>query len=87
MLELTERQRQELHRSAQGELRLSDPDTQEEYVLLKVSVYERLKALVYDDSESPISDAYPLMDEMAAKGGWDDPSLDIYNDLIPKDRQ
>jgi hypothetical protein len=85
MIELTEVQRQELHRSAQGELRLADPDTQEEYVLVKARVYERMKALLYDDSEAPISEAYPLLDEMAAKAGWDDPALDIYSELIPKD--
>jgi hypothetical protein len=37
--------------------------------------------------ETLITSAYPLLDEMAAKSGWDDPTLDIYNDLIPRDRQ
>src|SRR5713226_4932395 len=87
MIDLTEEQRRELRRSTGGELRVSDPETHEEYVLLKARVYERLKALLYDDGEAPISEAYPLIDEMAAKAGWDDPEMDVYNDLIPKDRQ
>jgi hypothetical protein len=27
-----------------------------------------------------------LLDEMAAKAGWDDPALVVYNDMIPQDR-
>jgi hypothetical protein len=87
MIELTQEQRQELRQSLPGEVRVSDPDTREEYVLIKVTVYNRIKNLIYDDSEAPISEAYPLMEEMAAKAGWDDPALDVYNELIPKDRQ
>jgi hypothetical protein len=40
----------------------------------------------YDDEETPISSAYPLLDEVAGKAGWEDPALDIYNALIPRDR-
>ena len=78
MIELTEEQRGALRQSAGTELRLTDPDTQEEYVLLKARVYERIKPLLYDDGATPISEAYPLLDEMASKAGWDDPEMDIY---------
>jgi len=87
MIELTEQQRLELHQSPQGELRVADPETREEYVIVRAKLYDRIKALLYEDGDVSISEAYPLMDEMASNAGWDDPAMDIYNDLIPKDRQ
>ena len=67
MFELTEAQRQELQ---QPEPVAVDPLTKETYVLVRKVVYDRLKGLVYEDKEFPIREAYPLMDEMAAKAGW-----------------
>lgn len=80
MFELTEEQRQEL---TQPEPVAVDPLTKETYVLVRKEVYDRLKGLVYDNSEIPISETYPLIDEMAAKAGWNDPAMDIYNDFTP----
>jgi hypothetical protein len=82
MFELTPEQRKELVRPEPLAL---DPETQETYVLVRKDVYDRVKGLLYDDGEFPIRDAYPLMDEVAAKAGWDDPAMDIYNDLAPKE--
>jgi len=86
MIELTETQSRELNATIPPELRVLDPETKQEYVLLRAEVYDRIKALVQVDEELPISTMYPLLDEMAAKAGWDDPALDIYNDLIPRDK-
>jgi hypothetical protein len=54
-------------------------------VLVPSKVYDHLKRLVYDDSEIRVQEAYPLLDEMSAKVGWDDPAMDVYNDLAPKE--
>jgi hypothetical protein len=86
MIELTETQSRELDAASSTDLRVLDPKTNQEYVLLRAEVYDRIKALVHADEELPISTMYPLIDEMAAKAGWDDPALDIYNDLIPRDK-
>jgi hypothetical protein len=83
MIELTDEQRQEL---AKPEPVAIDPRTQEIYVLVRAEVYQRLRGLLYDDAEFPIREAYPLMDETAAKAGWDDQAMDIYNDLAPEQR-
>jgi hypothetical protein len=48
MQTLTEDQQQEMRRT--GELRLIDPQTQEQYIVVKAEVYDRMKALAYDDS-------------------------------------
>lgn len=34
---------------------------------------------IEDDFE--IADAYPLMDEVARSEGWEDPEMDLYNQL------
>jgi hypothetical protein len=84
MIELTEEQRQELDRPEPARAR--DPKTNETYVLVRTEVYDRLKGLLYDDSEFPISEAYPLMDQAAAQAGWGDPAMDIYDDLAPREQ-
>ena len=64
---------------------LVDPATRETFVLVRSELYERLVQLVYDDGDQSVAEAYPLLDEMAAKAGWDDPAMDIYNDLAPEE--
>jgi hypothetical protein len=81
MIELTQEQRKEL---ANPEPIAIDPDTKKTYVLVRSEVYERLRGVLYDDAEFGIREAYPLMDEAAAKAGWGDPAMDIYDDLAPK---
>jgi hypothetical protein len=46
---LTENQRREMQQT--GELHLLDPQTQQEYVAVKAELYNKIKKLVYDDSE------------------------------------
>ena len=62
---------------------LMDPDTQSRYVLVPAETYDRLRALLTDD-EFHIEEAYALMDQVAAQEGWNDPALDIYEQLDPR---
>ena len=61
-----------------------DPASNTSYVLVPQEVYRRL--VPYDDSEFDISEAYPLMDEVAKNAGWDDPELDVYNQYDPRNK-
>jgi len=54
-----------------------------ECVVIRKDVYDKVKELVYDDSEVDICEAYPLMDAVARQEGWDDASEDLYDDLVP----
>jgi hypothetical protein len=81
MLELTEDQRRRLEENGREPLRLYDPVTHQEYVVIRAEVYDRFRTLLYDDAPFDPTEAYPLIDEAAAKAGWDDPAMDIYNDL------
>ena len=79
MFELTEQQRQELNNP---EPLAIDPATQQTYVLVRREVYQQMKALV--EGSLDIREAYPLLDAVAAKEGWADPAMDIYNDFAKK---
>jgi hypothetical protein len=46
--------------------------------------WERLRALATEDDDFQIREAYPLMDDVARKAGGDDPAMDIYDDLDPR---
>ena len=85
MIELTPELRQAVQEHPNEPTRLLDPVTQQTFVLVRAEVYDRLRGLLYDDSEFAIHQAYALMDEVAAKAGWDDPAMDIYNDFAPKE--
>ncbi len=79
MATLTPEQRQEIQRAGEEPVRLADPDTQTEYVLLKADVYDRIRTLL-DDTRS----AYPLAMRVFGEDGWDDSQMDEYNVLDPR---
>ena len=79
MIELSEEQVVTLQKGASSPLAVVNPHTREEYVLIRREVYERLRNLL--DGEFSAEDAFQAQIESAAAAGWDDPALDIYNDL------
>jgi hypothetical protein len=79
MIQLTQEQRQELRQANGGEIRISDPEAQEEYVILPAKVYDRLKALLYDDSDWTPEEQLRLLAESGKRAGWDDPEMDVYD--------
>ena len=84
-IQLSEEQGRALDAEPESPPRVVDPRTNRTYVLLEAEQYERMKALL--EEELDIRAAYPLMDAVAAKEGWDDPSMDIYNDLLPPEKR
>jgi hypothetical protein len=79
MLDLTQEQRQQL-RQAQGEaIRLRDPEAQREYVLVPVEVYDRLKSVLYDNSDWTPEEQLRLLADSGGRAGWDDPEMDVYD--------
>jgi len=80
MTTLTPEQRQEIRKAGEEPVRLADPETQTEYVILKADVRGRIRAWT-DDTRA----AYPLATRVFGRDGWDDPSMDDYNVLDPVD--
>lgn len=85
MIELTIEQRQAVAREGEVPPRAIDPDTKTTYVLVPEQVYNRVKALFNADDENQfVRDMYPHVMEVFGKAGWDDPAMDVYNDLDPR---
>src|SRR5437868_6694462 len=78
MIDLTQEQRLELEKA--GLARVRDPQTNATYVLVPTEVYERLKALLTEDSDWA-RDTYSAAMAVFARDGWDDPRMDVYDSL------
>jgi hypothetical protein len=65
----------------QGEaVRVIDPNTRTEFVVIRSDVFDRLKGLLYDDN-SPTDDELAALAWEAGKGiGWEDPRMAEYDD-------
>ena len=79
MLELTEEQRRELKGSNGEVIRVFDPETKQEYVLLRAETYDRLKVLFSEESDWTPEERLHLLAESGRRAGWDDPSMDAYD--------
>ncbi len=62
---------------------LLDPQTHQRYVLLRAEAYERLQLLL---EHNPLSQEEQrcLLGMAGKRAGWDDPEMDVYNDLDPR---
>ena len=77
---LSNEQRQAINEQQPGEpLYVIDTDTQEDWVLVPDGTYQKIRALLGDDTFD-IRETYPLQEKVAGAAGWDDPAMDDYND-------
>ena len=80
MTTITPEIRKAIEQAGEQPVRLADLETNLVYIIVRAEVYECMCVLC-DDFD--IQDAYPLMNQVAAREGWDDPSMDIYNEYQP----
>jgi hemerythrin-like domain-containing protein len=73
---LTPDQRKLIQQAGGEVLRLVDPDTSQQYVLLRADLYEQLRSSHLDLNPS---DFYPALNRAMRDEGWDDPQMDEYN--------
>lgn len=77
---LTSEQRQAIDEQQPGQpVYVVDADTQEKWVLVPDGTYQKIRALLGDDTFD-IRETYPMQDRVAAAAGWGDPAMDDYND-------
>lgn len=76
MIELHDLLRQELAASGGAPIRLTDPQTKKEYIVLQADLYDQMKELLGNDFQP--SHAYPAIDRAFA-AGWSDPKMDDYD--------
>jgi hypothetical protein len=60
-----------------------DPATQTTYVLVRSERYERVKTLLQEDDDFAAAN-YATSMQLFGKEGWDDPAMDVYNELDPR---
>jgi len=65
-------------------IHLADPETNVEYVVLPAEVYDRMQKLFYDDEPLTNDEQQNLLIKAGLRADWDDPEMDIYNDLDPR---
>lgn len=53
------------------------------FVLIRSEVYERLKALFEDDPVTE-QERRNQLQQFGKRAGWDDPAMDVYDDLDPR---
>jgi hypothetical protein len=85
MIELTPEQRQAVATGRESPPRAIDPDTQTGYVLIREEVYDRVKALFVEGGENGfVRDLHPHVMAVLGREGWDDPAMDVYDELDPR---
>ena len=85
MIALSKEIQQAIQDSQETLVRLVDPETNVEYVVLPVETFERMrKGVYYDDGPITEEEQTALLVEMGLSIGWDDPEMDVYNDMVPR---
>jgi len=61
-------------------LEIIDPETYQRYVLLKADVFDRIHLLLQGGPLSKEEQRF-LLEQAGHRAGWDDPEMNIYDDL------
>ena len=84
MLTIPKELQQAVRASHGHPLRLTDPETHVEYVLLQAELYDQIHGLLDNDSPLTPDERRAVLIQAGLRAGWDDPELDVYNDLDPR---
>ena len=85
MIALSKEIQEAVQKSEGNLIRLIDPETNVEYVVLPAETFEQMRnGVYYDDSPLTEEEQNALLVEFGHRAGWDDPEMDIYNDLDPR---
>ena len=84
MLTIPKELQQALRASHGRPLRLTDPETHAEYVLLQADRYDQLHGLLSNTPLLTPDERRAVLIQAGLRAGWDDPEMDIYNDLDPR---
>ncbi len=85
MIELTEEQRHQLENGKAVDV--TDAQTAQCYVVLKKDIYDRVRRLIYDDSDWSDEEMRLQLARSAKENGWDEPGMDAYDRYDEERRQ
>lgn len=83
MLYLNEEQQDAVTGRKDAPLQLMDPRNKQVYVLIGQEEYDSIRKLL-DDQPADVRQLYPIMARVFGPAGWDDPEMDIYDELDPR---
>ena len=85
MITLTKEIQKAIKDAQEEPVRLVDPETNVEYVVVPVETFELMrKGVYYDDSPLTEEERQHLLIQAGLRAGWDDPEMDVYNDMVPR---
>lgn len=84
MIRMPDEIQQAVRRGQGAPIRMTDPETHAEYVLLDARVYDQIRGLLYEDSPLAPVERDELLLQAGLRAKWDDPEMDVYNDLDPR---
>jgi hypothetical protein len=82
-IQLTDDQWASIKQGGSYPVRVSVPVDQAAFVLLPAEVYERFKSLFEEDPVS-LQERQQHLQQFGRRAGWDDPAMNIYDDLDPR---
>ncbi len=84
MLTIPKELQQAVRASHGRPLRLTDPETHAEYVLLHADMYDQLHRLLYHATPLTPDERRAVLIQAGLRAGWDDPEMDVDNALDPR---
>ena len=84
MIKLTKKQQQAIQDSNGQPIRLTDPKTHLEYVVLPAEIFDRVQHVFSEANPLTIEEQRALLVQVGLSVGWDDPEMDVYNELDPR---
>ena len=85
MIELTVEQRRAVGQLNEMPPRALDPGTQTTYVLIREEIYNRVKTLFAEEEDGQfVQTMHAHAMEAFGQAGWDDPGMDVYDELDPR---
>ncbi len=83
---ITPEQRQAIEAAGDAPVLLEDPETHEAFILLRSHVYNRLQPLTEEAPAQGLSleEQKAYLAHAGYRAGWDDPRMDVYNELDPR---
>jgi hypothetical protein len=78
---LTPEIRKALEDAGDQPLEIIDPETHQRYMVVRAEVFDRIQLLVGAGRLSKEEQRF-LLEQAGRRAGWDDPEMDIYDDLV-----
>lgn len=84
MIAIPKELQQAVQESKDNLVRLIDPDTNAEYIVLPAEKFTQIQTVFYNDSPLTPEERRTLLIQAGLRAGWNDPDMDVYNELDPR---